>query len=198
MPILTPKQQDALTEVINIGLGRAAGMLNDMVNARVYLRVPTVKAFRMDQLAQEVAAVLLGFHGAFAGTAALVFPPDSAAKLVSLLTGENLNTPDLDAVRVGTLNEVGNIVLNGVMGSIGNILKQRVNYSLPTYAENTIMALLLSGKLAPDTTVILAHTHFGVEDHQIEGDVVLLFEVESFGLLKEAINQILEPYLGQE
>jgi chemotaxis protein CheC len=175
-----------------------------MVNARVYLRVPTVKTFRADQLVQEMAAygdsplaaVLLGFHGAFAGTAALVFPPDSAAKLVSLLTGESPNTPDLDAVRVGTLNEVGNIVLNGVMGSIGNILKQRINYSLPTYAENTITALLLPDKLAPNTTVILAHAHFNVEEHQLEGDVVLLLEVESFGLLKEAINHILEQHLG--
>ena len=32
---------------------------------------------------------------------------------------------DLDSLRSGTLSEVGNIVINGVMGSIGNILHVR-------------------------------------------------------------------------
>ena len=42
---LTPDQIDALKELINIGIGRSASMLNEMVNTRVYLQVPSVKVF---------------------------------------------------------------------------------------------------------------------------------------------------------
>ncbi len=40
---LTAAQLDALKELINIGIGRAAGMLNDMVNSHVSLQVPQVR-----------------------------------------------------------------------------------------------------------------------------------------------------------
>ncbi len=46
--------------------------------------------------------------------------------------GEQL---DMDALRAGTFCEVGNIVLNGVMGSISNMLNFDFDYSVPEYLE---------------------------------------------------------------
>src|SRR5512134_1089038 len=114
--ILTDEQIDALKELINIGVGRASGVLSSMIECKISLQVLHIKVLTLSELNEEVerigygrlAAVKLGFKGSFAGTAALVFPPDSAAKLVSLLVREEDDTPDLDSVRVGTLNEVGN------------------------------------------------------------------------------------------
>uniref|UniRef100_A0ACD5GZE0 Uncharacterized protein n=1 Tax=Desertifilum tharense IPPAS B-1220 TaxID=1781255 RepID=A0ACD5GZE0_9CYAN len=51
----------------------------------------------------------------------MIFPTESASTLVSLLTGEKPGTPDLEAVKIGTLLEVGNIVLNGVVGTVSNL-----------------------------------------------------------------------------
>lgn len=192
----TEYQIDALRELINIGVGRAAKVLSEMVNARIILQVPFIKLLTPDNLRREVAhlggdnlaAVRLGFQGPFSGTAALVFPPDSASKLVAVLTGEEIGTPDLDSVRVGTLSEVGNIVINGVMGSMANLLKLQINYTLPTYAEDNIQNLMTPADAAPDATVVLAHTRFTVEHLQIEGDIILIFEVGSFSTLMNAIN----------
>lgn len=201
--LLSHQEQDVLIELINIGLGRASGMLSQMVQTRVLLNVPSIRVFNLTQLQNEIthfgndplSAVLLGFRGAFLGTAALVFPPDSAAKLVAALTGGDPATPDLDAVKVGTLNEVGNIMLNGVMGSLSNLLKKRVAYALPVYAENTLKALLASKLPTTDATIILAKTHFYVETMQIDGTVVLIFEVESFNDLQQVIQQVLQEQL---
>ena len=38
--ILTAEQQDILTELINIGVGRASGMLNEMLQSHVDLQSP--------------------------------------------------------------------------------------------------------------------------------------------------------------
>ena len=182
----TPEQIDVLKELINIGVGRAAGMLNDMLQSRVLLQVPYVKIFTPATLQAEIeelgseklSTVRLTFKGPFSGIASLVFPPDSAGKLVDVLTGEEPGETDLDSIRIGTLTEVGNIILNGVMGSIGNVLEKHINYSVPTYLENNIGQLLL------------AHTRFSIEQLQIEGDIILLFEVGSFDALLEAIDAI--------
>jgi chemotaxis protein CheC len=194
----TPDQIDVLKELINIGVGRAAGMLNDMLQSRVQLQVPYVKIFspltlqeEMDKLGDDkLSTVRLTFKGPFSGIASLVFPPDSAAKLVDILTGEEPGDTDLDSIRIGTLTEVGNIILNGVMGSIGNVLEQHINYSVPTYIEDNVEHLLLSDDLDSNTTILLAHTRFTIEQLQIEGDIILLFEVGSFDALLAAIDAI--------
>jgi chemotaxis protein CheC len=194
----TFEQIDVLKELINIGVGRAAGMLNDMLQSRVQLQVPYVKIFSPHALKEEMgqlgdnklSTVRLTFKGPFSGIASLVFPPDSAAKLVDVLTGEEAGFGDLDAIRIGTLTEVGNIILNGVMGSIGNVLQQHINYSVPTYLEDNIESLLLPKNAETNRMILLAHTRFTIEQLQIEGDIILLFEVGAFDALLAAIDAL--------
>ena len=142
---LTNDQVDALKELVNIGVSRAARMLNEMVDSRIVLEIPYIKILSAADLQQELvqkfdhdcfAAVGQSFTGSFSGVIELVFPTQSASKLVSVITGENIGSPDLDAVKMGTLSEIGNIVINSVMVSISNVLKQHMNYALPIYLED--------------------------------------------------------------
>jgi chemotaxis protein CheC len=195
---LTPAQMDILKELINIGIGRAAAVLNEMTSFHINLEVPFIKVLShkgakkaIEELGSyRIAAVRLGFKGPFSGTAALVFPSDSASKLVAVLTGEEPGTPDLDSVRAGTLSEVGNIVINGVMGSIGNIIKQHISYSIPTYMEDTIDNLLVLNGVEVNPLVLLVRTRFTIQQLQVEGDIILLFEVGSFDSLIANIDKI--------
>ena len=197
---LTNEQQDILTELINIGVGRAAGMLNEMLQSHVELQVPYIQIISptsieeaIGNLAPErISSVQLRFKGSFSGTASLVFPPDSAAKLVDILTGEAFGIEDLDEIRVGTLTEVGNIVINGVMGSIANILHEQINYSVPTYLEGSVNQLLPTNNEDYDATILIAHTRFRIQEFQIEGDIILFFEVGSFDTLLTAVNALLQ------
>ncbi|MBP7688995.1 MAG: hypothetical protein KA765_13845 [Thermoflexales bacterium] len=201
--ILTPYQLDALREMINIGVGRAAGILNAMLRSHIILRLPEVGVLskaeveaKASQYGAEVfAAVRLGFRGPFAGNASLVFPEDSAAKLVVLLTeGEAglSDDNDLDSIRIGTLTEVGNIVLNSVMGAIGNDLKQHIFYSVPTFQEESLHKMLADSTPDADSNVVWVQTQFSVEDHQIDGDIILVFEMGSLDLLLNAVNRQLQ------
>ncbi|MEG5063299.1 chemotaxis protein CheC [Microcoleus sp. B3-A4] len=196
---LSTRQLDALQELVNIGIGQAAGVLNDMIDSPIRLQIPYLQILTPIDVEEEleqhlngeqIAAVQLKFTGSFGGIAQLVFPTNSAALLVTMLTGEEVGTHDLDSVKIGTLSEVGNIVINGVMGAISNVLQQRLNYSIPTYSEGTIANLLVSGGLATDTVVLLAQTSFMIERLHIEGDIILIFNVNSFDTLLTAINQL--------
>lgn len=198
---LTVDQLDTLQELVNIGVGRAASVLNEMIECHIRLQVPFIRVFSPGQMKHElenrlgvslVSAVRLGFSGSFSGLAQLVFPTDSASKLVALLTNEEVGTPDLDAVKIGTLTEVGNIVINGVMGSMSNLLRQHLNYSLPMYLEDTVEHLVGSKHLESNTTVLLAQARFTIEQLQIAGDIILIFKVGSFDALLKALEKIEE------
>ena len=204
----TPGQIDAFKELINIGVGRAAGSLNQMCGAHVRLCVPEVKvldASGIDSfLAQEtgpedarVAAVRMQFSGAFRGSADLIFPAESAAKLVNLLIGDADST-ELDALRAATLTEVGNIVLNGVLGSMTNVLGEHVDYDVPTYWEAR-SAQLKDSMIAQGSALLLAQTQFFIgqsefrlEEQEVTGRVNLLFGVESFQALTERVEALLD------
>lgn len=199
MRSLSADQLDALQEFINIGVGRAASILNEMTDCRILLKIPLIEVFDIAQLQQKLkerfnsgyfSTVRLGFAGQFSGTAELLFPTESASTLISVLTGEAPDSPDLDAVKIGTLSEIGNIVINGVMGSISNLLSQHLRYAIPIYLEDTIQNLLLHNQRGHNRTVfLLAQTRFEIKQLKVIGDIILIFEVSSFDALIEAIDR---------
>ena len=50
---VTDYQLDALKELINIGVGRAAGMLNQILDNHVYLQVPDAKLLSPVEIQEE-------------------------------------------------------------------------------------------------------------------------------------------------
>jgi len=196
--VLTDEREDALIELINIGVGRAAGMLNQMTTHQISLRVPSLQLMTLEILNEamqgrvedRLAAVKMDFSGSFAGTAALIFPTTSAAQLVSCLTDEEPGTPDLDVLREVTLIEVGNIVVNCVMGSITNMLNEQVRYSLPVYQEGSILALVRSDEITRDEWILFVKTRFCIEQLHIEGDILLILETRSLDVLFAGIERL--------
>jgi len=190
---------DALKEIINIGVGKAAGTLNDLLNKHILLEVPDVHLISLDEMdhtfrsiyKSTVSAVRLKFQGPISGLSSLVFPPESAAKLVDMLVGEVPISDDLDAIKVGALSEVGNIILNAVMASFGDMLDARLTYSIPVYMEGKISSVINEDAEGP-TPVISATAKFTVEEHQIFGEIILLLEIGAFDVLSAAVMKKLE------
>lgn len=193
---VSKKQIDALTEVIAIGIGRGAGVLNTMLQSHVSLRVPRIQILDLDEYLVQLSAmspdrlsaVQLGYQGTYSGKAQLLFPTASASKLVTMLTGEALDSDDFDLIQAGTLSEVGNMVLNGVLGTISNLLGQHFVYAVPTYLEERADSLLCTPDRGKGYTVLVARTRFTLESHHIEGDLLLLFEVGAIESLVEALG----------
>lgn len=208
MSFMTDTQLDALQELLNLGMGRAAAMLNRMLGLHVSLQVPLIKVLPRAEIQQElenhlgldqVSTVRIGFGGSINGIAHLVFPPPSAAKLVAALMSEDTDEPeDLDGLKTGTLSEVGNVVLNGVMGAISNVLHQQLRYSIPSYTEVSVSSLLFSEDMDQQSLVILAQARFLIEELLIIGDIILIFNFSSFNILLLAMEDILEVKYGEK
>ncbi len=190
VPGLTDQHKADLAEVVNIGIGHAASALNDLTGLPVELTVPEVDVLSVAALSRtfgrlvqdSVSSVQMGFRGGLDGCAFLVFPPSSATKLATLVTGEAA-TPAVE-MHAGTLTELGNIVINSVVGAIANLLDLPLRYSLPVYAEERVVDLLDTHRSESFPVVLFARARFEIRQSQVEGSLLLLFEMRSFeGLL---------------
>ncbi len=196
--LLTDEQLDAFRELLNIGIGQAANLLSEMVQSHVKLTVPELNIdyvselhYNFDSSDEDHSSVKLSFTGSFSGLTEIVFPAQSAKNLVSFLTGEKIDSPNLDSLRAETLNEIANMLLNSVMGVISNLLRTHFKYEIPTYSEDSIKNLLDLDSQG-ENVVLLGHTHFEIENKQIQGDIILILELIAFNELKSQLNKLLK------
>ncbi len=174
---------DALTEVVNIGIGRAAASLSELIGARIELSVPAVKLVRFSELAEESqeldTSIIQDFVGPTSGRAVLAFPEASALKLGQILAELDDVPAELDFDLQDVLNEVGNIVLNGVLGSLSNIVQGNLQYTVPVLTTETTLTQLAKPNLGEgeeDQPVLVADAWFEVAERNISGSLVLLFD----------------------
>jgi chemotaxis protein CheC len=197
---------DTLKEVINIGVGKASSSLSAMLGMKITLNVPAMHLLESYEIDNELSylnginlsTVNMNFYGSFSGSIHLVYPQTSADRLVSAMTDESSFGDDFDSIKSGTLTEIANIVLNGILGSIGNILSDRMTYTVPQYLEAKIENLVKNnGVLKKDDAVIfLAETQFTIEKLETKGDILLFLELKSFKNLVKEIDALIEKNMG--
>lgn len=189
---------DALTEMVNIGVGRAAAALSDLIGERIELCVPRVRLCHngacmgraVPESASTTTVVMQDFSGRISGRAALAFPQASAQALGSLLSGDEMVSTEIDAELNGILLEVGNIVLNSALGSLSNLSEDNFDYSLPTLFDDhpTLSRLLLSQEEKPD--MLFADVEFHVKQREIVGTIAIVFCGDCVEYL---LQQMLQP-----
>lgn len=196
---LTLEQTDALKEIINIGVGRAVGSLNQMLQTPIQLQVPSLQLISALELAgelgdeshQPLSTVQLRFKGSISGAATLTFPTDSAGKLVAALMGTDHEEADLDALKTASLTEIGNVVLNGVMGSLTNMLGQQIQYVVPIYSELSMKNLVGLSKSGTSQFYLWAQAHFVIQQCEVEGNIILMLGLDSLETLIQAVDTLM-------
>lgn len=195
---LTSFHLDVLTQLINVGLARAALGLNRVSRSPLHLVTPRIAAVTAQQenrksssmTGDEAVSIKLRFHGCIEGEVSLVFRTDLAARLVSVIIGKEEQPFAKDPLRIGAMEEVGSGVLNGAMESIQTALRERIEYYPPSICEG------MSGTLMPVSPergfdVLLWAS---VECKQIhllgEGNLIFLFREVSFHRLLTAIDEM--------
>lgn len=187
---------DLLSELVNIGVGRAAASLSDLIGARIELTVPALRFVPSGAHAEiphvesddGLTIVVQQFNGEIDGRSALVFPHTSAMALAALLSGVEDVVSELDIELNGVLMEVGNIVLNGVMGTLANEAATPLGYSLPTlYDGPGAFTRAISREGSPDDDLLIVDVRFQVQQRAIEGSIVIVF---TCGSVKHLVQRV--------
>jgi chemotaxis protein CheC len=195
---LTEFQRDALTELINIGFGRAAASLSRITGHRVLLEVPQVAIHPMTEVNAALSRVVHGdiatvhqvFSGPVAGDALLVLDTAGAALIKQLLTDEMPLPLAMDSSGQEVVTEVGNILLNACLGTFGNLLQVQVSFSVPQLSLDTLNGVLASLVVKSEGMryALIVHAGFKLRDAEVRGVLVIVLSVVSLDKLLRAVE----------
>jgi chemotaxis protein CheC len=196
---LTAHQKDALSELINIGFGRAAAALSKLTGQRVQLEVPQVAICPIDELSSQLRPMVSGeiasihqiFSGAVVGDALLVIDQHSAAILKELLTNEPALPLEIDASAREVLTEIGNILLNACLGTFGNLLHVQVTFSVPHLTLETLEGVVGSIAVGREGLryALIVHAAFRLKNSSLTGYLVIVLSVASIERLMGALER---------
>lgn len=196
--VLTLEQKDALTELINIGFGRAAASLSRLTGHRVQLEVPQVMMCPVDELGDvlrpyidgEIASVHQVFSGPVGGDALLVLDQRSAGILKELLTNEPALPLSIDASGREVIAEVGNILLNACLGMFGNLLKVQVSFAVPHVTLEGLESVVQSVVVEREELryALVVHAGFRLKSSTVTGYLIIVLSVASIDRLIRAID----------
>jgi chemotaxis protein CheC len=196
--LLSASELDALSELINIGFGRAASALSTLVGRRILLEAPQVNIYPVDELMKilenlgekEITNVHQIFSGKLTGDAMLLMDSDSASILIDLMAGGSGNVHPMTAVDRESLVETGNILLNAFIGTFGNLLRVHITFTVPRLKIETVPNMISS--IATETHEIeyalVVKINFRLAQGNVSGYMVIIMGIHSLEVLVEAMK----------
>ena len=204
--LLNELQLDALTELVNIGVSRAASSLREMVGSQVHLSVPNVSletragaiAILAKREISNLVAVHQVFEGDITGRALLIFPETKSLELVRAITGGDLPLEDIIELEQEALAETGNILLNSCLATIANMLQRSLKMSLPEVLRgNAATFFSLAPPPEAGDVVMFLYINFAVRDRDISGYIAMIMDLPSLTALTHLLNEFIERATGE-
>lgn len=198
--------EDILKEIFNISVGQSADMLSEIVGRKIILDVPSVEIIDLENTNKEIDKAFnkipegtlmmssINFEKRIQGKANLIFPANKMRKFINLCIDEenseivndmNFTDMDLDIIR-----EVGNIVLNAIVGGIGNFLDIILEYTIPEVTIFDKIDFKGDIKDKEDLCMIILYISFIIEDTEIEGAIIIDLTLNSLEELMKEIQRL--------
>lgn len=199
-PAFSSGMFDALREVLNIGVGRAAHALAELTGRTVSLRVLDIEF--LDPGQPRVLPDLSGpltlrisqaFGGALQGHALVAFNRSAAARLAQLLLGHVAADDEFDELEQSALLELGNIVAGAVAGALAAALDAPLHYELPRLQRRDVASLTdLFSDLADvrHSRVLVVHASLALRDEDLSVYLVLLYPESGFDALAARLARL--------
>jgi chemotaxis protein CheC len=196
---------DALTELVNLGVSRAAFSLREMIQQQVHLSVPSVELIgRMKAIEilgkseiSKLVAVHQVFEGDITGRALLIFPETRSLELVRAVTSSELSLEDIIELEQEALAETGNIILNGCLATMANNLQRTLKISLPEILRGDSHSLFnLEPPPHAGDVVLFVYINFSIHERDIQGYIALLMDMPSLAALKVLLREFIQRATG--
>lgn len=206
IPLLTTTQEDILKELYNVFVGEATNLLSEILQKRIFLSVPEIKLLSLQELKaskQEnfipvlngtVLSASLKFGNVFSGRADFIFPAEQIKYVTTLCLGEeyivedgefSFNDEDFDIVK-----EIGNIILNAIMGGMGSLMEMKLEYDVPQVILHNAGEFYKALASSEESNLLLLYVSFGVDDSKVLGLILIKFSLESIEFLIQKVDEI--------
>ena len=193
-----PFDHDALTELFNIGLHRAAASLSELTSQRILVDMPRLWVCPIEETHARLVELLDGdlatvhqiFRGNVTGDAVLVLEYESATRLAALMTDGGVALGGrLDQSAREVLAEVGNVILSSCMSAFGDMLHVSVSFSVPRIHVESLEGLLRSLQVDNEDLhyALLVATRFRLTEGEVGGYLLIAIGMTSLALITRAL-----------
>ena len=201
--VFTAEQRDALQEIANLAMGRAAARLALLLGRFIELSVPRVRVVKatdagdalreMTGIYDNVTAVRQGFRSDIKGEAIVLCRTASIARLMSVVDrtfGEGvyggMATPD------EVVFDVANVLMGACVASILDELGRKPVFFPPgLLGANVSFDDVFQPTELAWSVALLLEVNFGLEDHAFRAHFVMLMAEDSIRLMGDALDALL-------
>ncbi len=150
--VLEQLELDALREVGNIGAGRAATALSQMLSRPIRIDVPKASVVRLEQLPeplggpqQVVAATYFRVYGEAPGRLLIMLSEGSLSHVLTLLMGKPPAAGQpLDETAQSAVKELGNILCSAYLNALSDLMGFPLLPSVPSLAIDMVSSIMQS------------------------------------------------------
>jgi chemotaxis protein CheC len=196
---LSELEVDAITELVNLGVSRAAANLARMVHEEVILNVPKVVLMNRREAiealsareSKSLVAVHQTFEGEITGRALLIFPEEKSLELVRAVVGSDLPLEEIIELEQEALAETGNIILNSCLATIANSLESNLKISLPEVLRGESSNFFNVEPPSAARTVMFIYINFAMQKRDINGYIAMMMDMPSLTALQTLLRALI-------
>lgn len=199
---LTDEQSDALLEICNIGISKAAVQLSKVVASNVQISIDSAciksieEIFHSNLGLQEelVSAIYTHIQGVLEGSAFLMIKEKDSKKFLDLIVKNVLAALGNDASysEQDIFLEFGNIIISSAVRVMADALSETIHIDLPEtrvdYFNNLVAMQADENKSSEQLAAIVVSSMLQVESHLLKVDLLLIFKLSSIKRLLKALN----------
>ncbi|MDU9409384.1 response regulator [Pseudomonas sp. zfem001] len=191
--------RDALREVSNVAMGRAAALLAKVLGVFVQLPVPQVNIFEVSELhmtlldaqrGERFSAICQGFIGeAIAGEALLLFHDSEVEDMARLLGWQPKNEAETSEM----LLDLASILIGACLAGIAEQLDLRFSQGHPQLlGQHASLDQIIQVNRQRWRKTLAVEISYSLEGHAIHFDLLLLFTEDSIKRLTAKIGYLME------
>jgi chemotaxis protein CheY-P-specific phosphatase CheC len=192
--------RDIYQEITNVAIGQAGDLLARLLNAFVELPIPNVNVLEVNELLmalqsiennETTSGVCQGFiGGGVSGEALLILNDSSFVEIASLMNYQG----ELDQkVELELLMDVGNILIGAVLSGFAKQLDMNFSQDHPVViGQHCHVSELVKDNHSRWQRTLAIEISYGIENHNIKCDLMLLFTEDSMKTLKYKTQFLLD------
>ncbi|MFT6836178.1 MAG: chemotaxis protein CheC [Francisellaceae bacterium] len=201
---LSADEEDALAEVCNVGMSKAAKQLSLLLNSHINIAPPKINILTAQEMIDDklfqtyrlYSFVRQTISKDIEGNAVLIFKQEQTSLLTQAIIGTTpqLSEQEVRACEQEAMLEVGNIIISSCMSAIVNMLSIEIRMGVPNYHEDKITHLVegsFSKSQDDIADIILISTELETPGEDISGRLLLMLSVDSIKSLLESVKALL-------
>ncbi|MDH5547292.1 MAG: hypothetical protein OEZ43_17030 [Gammaproteobacteria bacterium] len=198
--LLSQDQHDALSEIVNIGMGRAGEQLAKVLETFVELSIPKIATTDQDEIKPTITRLIdsereyvctrQAFFGHWRGEAMTLFYQDTNEQLATLMGYQGDRNADLETE---LKLDISNILVGACMNGIAHTLDFKLKFGPPslvskrTYADNIFDTSKFNWQ-----NVLFIEVSFALENLDFRAHLLIVMEDSGIDILRKDLDSFLD------